>query len=203
MSEDPQGSSGAPVESASGVDAETTSQTKQDKDVVAYETYRKTLSEAKKAKEALEAVNAERQKLLDEKMAAEGKKDELIGSKDKRIQELEGKLKKVVGAFGHKQLASVVSQEAAKEGCIDVGALLALSDLSAVEVDDEFNVNVEQVRDLVQAVKREKSYLFNKPVTSAKTGVPTTGVTKSADDWAKLPLAEQAKLAMKLLNEKR
>jgi len=194
MSDDLKGSSGAPVETASGVDAEV-SQPKADKEVVAYETYRKTLSEAKRAKEALETMGAERQKLLDEKLALEGKKDELIGSKDKRIHELEGKLKKVVGAFGHKTLAAVISQEAAKEGCVNVGDLIAISDLTNVEVDDEFNVNVDQVREVVQKAKKERAYLFSQRSTAAKTGVPTSGSVPSADEWKKMTLKDQLNMA--------
>lgn len=194
MSEDSKGGSAAPVVEASGSDTEVT-QSKADKDVVAYDTYRKVLSEAKRAKEAIEALSAEKQKLLEEKMAAEGKKDELIGSLNKRLADEQAKVKKVVGAFGHKTLSAVVAQEAAKEGCVNVGDLIALSDLSTVEIDDEFNVNVDQVKEIVQRAKKERNYLFSQKSTQAKTGVPTTGVMTSADEWKKLPLKEQLAMA--------
>lgn len=182
MSDDLKGSSGTPVVEASGSDSETVQP--KDKDVVAYDTYRKVLSEAKKAKEALEVMNSERQKLLDEKLTSEGKKDELLGSREKKIQELEGKLKKVVGAFGHKSLATVFSQEATKEGCVNVSDLLSLSDLSGVEVDEDFNVNADQVKELIQRAKKERGYLFSQKSTMAKTGVPSssTDVGSYADE---------------------
>jgi hypothetical protein len=174
MSEDSKGSNGTPIESANGVDAEGTQSQAENanKDVVAYETYRKTLSLAKKREQELDALKESHQKLQDEKLAFEGKKDELLGSREKKIQELEGKLKKVVGAFGHKSLSSVFSQEATKEGCVNVSDLLSLSDLSAIEVDEEFNVNGEQVKEVIQRAKKDRPYLFSQKSTAAKTGIP-------------------------------
>lgn len=195
MSEDLKGASGAPVVETSGSDTEAV-QPKTDKDVVAYDTYRKAVSELKRFKEASAQNEAAKLAAEEKLMSIEGKKDELIGSLNKRLADEQAKVKKVVGAFGHKTLASVIAQEAAKEGCVNVGDLIALSDLSNVEIDDEFNVNVDQVREVVQRAKKERNYLFAQKSTAAKTGVPMTGVMGSADDWKKLPLVEQAKMAL-------
>jgi len=196
MSEDSKSASGAPVDQASGGDGEA-SQPTEKKDVVAYDTYRKTLSEAKKAKELLEAERAEKQKLLDEKLASEGKKDELLESYKKKLSEYESKTKKVVGSFSQRVLTAAISQEAAREGCVNVGDLIALSDMGELveSMDDEFNVDGEKVKELVARAKKERAYLFNKTAPSAKTGIPTTGVVSKGDEWQKLPLKEQAKLA--------
>ena len=64
MSEDLKGTNGAPVETANGVDAEVTqsqTETATNKDVVAYETYRKTLSLAKKREQELDTLRQSNQ----------------------------------------------------------------------------------------------------------------------------------------------
>ena len=197
MSEDLKGSGGAPVETASGVDTEVI-QTKTEKDVVAYETHKKLLSEAKRAKEMLELERAEKQKLIEEKLAAEGKKDELLESYKKKLADYEQKTKKVVGSFSQRVLTAAISQEAAKEGCVNVEDLIRLSDLSelADSMDEDFGVDTEKVKELVARSKKDRAYLFNKSVSQAKVGNPTTGVVSKGDEWKKLPLKEQALMAI-------
>lgn len=207
MSNDSKGSNGTPDTSANGGAEETTQQnttTAENKDVVAYETYRKTLGLAKKREQELEAERLEKQKLLEEKLAVEGKKDELIESWKKKYEALESKTKKAVGSFSYKVLASVISQEAVKEGCINVGDLIQLSDLSTIEMDDEFNVDTEQIKDLVQRNKKERPYLFSNKSAAPNTGIPSGGKKVESDDWKKLSPKEMAKVAMtKILEQKK
>jgi len=200
MSTDSKGTDGAANETANGVDSdkETVTETP-NKDVVAYDTYRKTLSLAKKREAELDIMRGEKQALLDEKMAAEGKQTELIESLKKQVQDRDGKLKKVVGSFGYKTLSQALALEAAKEGCVNIGDLIALSDLSTVEMDDEFNVNQDQVKEMIQRSKKERGYLFNKSAVNVKTGIPTNNTAAKDDDWKKLPLIKQAELALQKL----
>lgn len=209
MSTDSKGLNETPDMSANGGDQDAANQTadggqqQTQKDMVAYETYRKTLSLAKKREAELDAERAEKQKLLEEKMAAEGKKDELIESWKKRYQELEGKTKKVVGSFSYKTLAGAISEVASKEGCVDSGDLIALGDVSAIEVDDDFNVNMEQVKEFVLSMKKQKPHLFSGGKVAPKVGsAPAVGDIKTGESWKKLDPLKQAELAMnKLLKQ--
>lgn len=198
MSEDSKGTSGAPTE-ASGDGQEKASQTTTDSksDVVAYETHKKLLAEKKALQAKFEAEMAEKQKLLEEKLTVEGKKDELIESYKKKLNEYEQKTKKVVGSFSERLLQSAISTEASKEGCLNVSDLLRLSDTTELveSMDEEFNFDAEKVKELVAKAKKERAYLFNKTAPQAKTGIPTTGVVSKGEEWTKLPLKEQAKLA--------
>lgn len=207
MSTDSKGTNGAPDTTADGGvadEAQTQSETvnAKDKDVVAYETYKKTLSLAKKREAELEAERAEKQKLLEEKLAVEGKKDELIESWKKKYEALEGKTKKAVGSFSYKVLASAISTEAVKEGCINVGDLIQLSDLSTVEMDDEFNVDTEQIREMVLRSKKERPYLFSNSKAGPNTGIPSNGAKKvESDEWKKLSPKDMAKIALQKMME--
>lgn len=199
------GSNGAPTETANGVGAETVNHsteadgvTASSKDTVAYETYKKTLALAKKREAELTAEREEKQKLLEEKLTAEGKKDELIESWKKKYTDLESKTKKLVGSFSYNALSSVVSEVAAKEGCVDPGDLMALGDLSSIEVDDEFKVNKDQVKEFVLSMKKAKPHLFSGAKAQPKVGAaPQTGDVSGSDAWKKLSPVDQAKLAMK------
>jgi hypothetical protein len=203
MSVDSKGSNGAPAETVNDVSMDGQNQTpevpaRESKgDTVAYETYKKTLALAKKRESELETERAEKQKLVEEKLASEGKKDELIESYKKKYSDLESKFKKSVGSFAYNTLSNAISLEATKEGCIDAGALLKLSELDQDMVDEDFNVNADRVKELVEKAKKDFSYLFRSNASAAKTGTPKAGEVAKADDWKKLPLKEQAMLAFK------
>lgn len=206
MSDDGKGSDGAADKSADGVVDDKSKKPNDEQDVlkgkdgskgdtVAYETYKKTLALAKKREAELETERAEKQKLVEEKLQVEGKKDELIQSLNKKYSDLEGKFKKAVGSFATNTLSQAISLEATKDGCVDVKALLKLVELNSDMIDDEFNVHQDQVKELVERSKKEHAYLFPKNASAAKTGTPKKGEAETPADWKKLPLKEQAIMA--------
>lgn len=204
MSDDLKGTNGAPDTTANGGISEGQSQPTEQLeskakggDTVAYETYKKTLALAKKREQELELERAEKQKLVEEKLQTEGKKDELIESYKKKYSDLEAKLKNAVGSFAGRTLSQAISLEATKEGCIDTGALLKLTELSSEMIDDEFNPNQEMIKEVVEKAKKDFTFLFPKTASAAKTGTPKAGQIAAPDDWKKLPLKEQAMLAFK------
>jgi hypothetical protein len=166
--------------------------TKGKSDTVAYETYKKVLATAKKREQELEVERAEKQKLLEEKLQVEGKKDELIESYKKKYSDLESKFKKSVGSFAANTLSQAISLEASKDGCIDTAALLKLVELNSDMIDDDFNVSGDSVKELVEKGKKDFPFLFQKTATAAKTGTPKNGASLDTADWRKLPLIDQA-----------
>ena len=126
MSEDSKGASGATNEASGDVQDKASQTTTDNKsDVVAYETHKKLLAEKKSLQARFEAEMAEKQKLLEEKLTVEGKKDELIESYKKKLNDYEQRTKKVVGSFSERLLQSAISTEATKEGVVGFCTLIS------------------------------------------------------------------------------
>jgi hypothetical protein len=191
------GTGGAP-QSSSGTEAETVAANSEAaesrKDVVQYDSYKKVLGEKKKLDEKLSAYEKELATLRDEKLSAEGKTAELLETTKKRLVETEGKYKKAVGSFAYTLVSSKVEAEAVKLGCNNINDLLALSDLSEIEVDDDFKVNVDQVKALVEKQRKERAYLFSKQVAGPRVGAGAMS-SDLQPDWSKLSITEQARMA--------
>jgi Tfp pilus assembly protein PilE len=203
MSKDSTGSSGA-SDATSGNDQETQSTQQiesggsesQGRDNrVAYESYRKVLSEKKKLAEATQLLQSKLQQYEDEKMQSEGQKDQLIENLKKQLSETKDKFKKVVGTFGHKSLVEAFKTEALKAGCQNehLDKLVKLTDLPADAIDDEFNADHERLKELVEMAKKENSIFFRESKPAPKTGTPTSRVDDKLD-LSKMSIDEKARL---------
>ena len=131
---------------------------------VKYDTYRRTLSEAKKYKTKVEEIQSQLTQLQQEKLSAEGKKDELIENLRKQNSELNGKLTKAVGSFAKSKVYETMLSEAAKLGCQDPDLVLKAysAELDGIDFDDSFNPDREQIRATLSKVREERPYLFSK-----------------------------------------
>jgi|CXWL01.1.fsa_nt_gi DNA repair exonuclease SbcCD ATPase subunit len=202
MSEDSKGSSGAPDANASGENQEATqtqsAQENKTKDVVAYDTYRKILSEKKKLEEKFSSIESELNTLRDEKLGAEGKKDELIESLKKKELAAQGRVKELVGSFAYSKLVDSISVEAAKQGCSNVDAFLKLVEFptEAVDAEDGFRVNGDAIKMAIEKVKKDypELSLFNKSVASVKAGVPMGAASGGTQNMS---IKEMSMLALK------
>ena len=169
---------------------------------VSYDTYKKTIAEVKKLKAELKTreealTNAEQAKLQ-----AEGNKDELINQLKTKLAGLEKTHKETFNNFVYSSLDSQVREEAAKLGCIDPDALVKLADLSSVEVDSKtFKADREQLLGVLEGLKKEKTYLFNKSGPKIHTQSPggkvaekeskAYGDMSQAELWAELKKLKQ------------
>lgn len=200
MSEEQQVSSGATDETSGMSQDQSSSVSDTPTNQVSYDTHRKLLGEKKKATERLAALEAELTELREGKMQDEGKKDELIDSLRKRVSEYESKYKKAHADFAYKSVSSQIEREALKAGCVDTEALLSLSDLSTLEVDDNYSVNTDDIMRMIDEAKERRGYLFSKPGPKVVDGVPAKpelsnkkGIEgKSIDELARM-LAESKK----------
>lgn len=134
-------------------------------DTVKYDTYKRTLSEAKKAKAQLQEYQTRLTELEQQQLAAEGKKDELISSLQKRVSELDGKYKSAVGSFAEGKALDAIVDEAVKSGCSSTGLLrkVVADKVSELEFDEQFNPNKEQVRMMIEEIRKTEPILFGKP----------------------------------------
>lgn len=133
----------------------------------------KLLGENKKLKAEMAELRRMVESSHQEKLQAEGKKDELIASLKKEKDELS---KKVVGthsAFATRVISGELKAEAAKQGCVALEDFVRLVDINEIEVDEGYNPDPEKIKTLVQDAMRTKPYLFSKSGPSVNARLPT------------------------------
>lgn len=162
---------------------------KQQENKVAYETYRKTLDEAKKAKSKADEMARKLKEYEEKEMAAQGKSQELIESLRNQVKEKDEKLQAVVGNFAYKAVESQLKAEAIKQGCLDVDLLLkaGASEFSKIEVDAEngFSANQDDVKRFFETTMSKHPMLFKKSAPKFYDGNPANSVEKNV-----LPIKE-------------
>jgi len=142
--------------------------------VPSYEYHKKLLGQHKTLKSQYEELQARMQKVEEEKMVAEGNKDELISSLRERLDKTESASKQMQANYAYNVVSGQVMQEAAKMGCVDTEALLQLADLTQLEADENYNVYATQVKELLEMAKSKRPYLFQKAAPKIAVGTPTT-----------------------------
>jgi len=175
---------------------ETIKETPVKEDKVAYDTYKKVLSEAKAAKEKAKALEAEVQKYTQAEMQTQGKSNELIESLRKQVGEKDTQIKDFKKNYAYKLLTAAVEAEGAKHGCVDTDLLLKSMDLNAIEFGDDFSVNSTDIQREVTSVIGKKPYLFSKKVSGINDVNPKLdkqSLNGKDDDFSKLSLADKIK----------
>jgi hypothetical protein len=140
-------------------------------------------SERQKRRELEERLN----QLESDKLKAEGNKDELIKSLQTKLEKSEKRTKELYGSMAQKTLNAQIKAEATKAGCIDPDAVMALADLSDLEVDAEtFEADAEAVTEMITGLKKSKPYLFSKPGPKINTKLPGGGGKGEKEDYSKM-----------------
>lgn len=172
------------VENAGGVETPVTdgsaaANTQQAKDLVAYETYRKTVDAEKKAKQKNDELARKLKEYEEKEMAAQGKTQELVDSLRTSLKDKETKFEKVVGSFAYQAVASSIKAEAIKQGCLDVDLLLkaGVDEFSKIEVDAEngFSVNGDDLKRFFEATMTKHPMLFKRAGARIHDMAPATG----------------------------
>lgn len=183
MSEETKGVGDAPGVEAGGEPMES----RQDQasggsqDTVKYDTYKRTLGEAKKYKSQLEELQERLSSLEQEKLQAEGNKDELIESLKKEVNQWKGKATKAVSSFARSKVHEAMMREASKAGCQDPELVLRAyaSDIDEIDFDDQFNPDVDQLKTTLERVRQERPYLFGKEAPKIGSHQVKTGSVSS------------------------
>lgn len=132
----------------------------------------KLLGENKKLKSEMARLRELADAAQQEKLQAEGKKDELIAALKREKEELS---KKVVGthsAFAMRVISGELKAEAAKQGCVALEDFVRLVDVNDIEVDENYNPDPEKVKTLVQDALKSKPYLFSKSGPKVNASLP-------------------------------
>lgn len=182
---------------------ETSEQRESKKDSVAYDTYRRTLSEAKKFKSELAQIKAERDALQEAKLEAEGNKDALIESLRKQAEEARSQLKESKDKFAYRSVSEQISREAISQGCKDANVLMNLlsdEDYNSLEIGDDYSVNQDDLKRLIESSKKryENIALFGKGSANVQSVVPQKGTNAAAVDRSKMSVEELSDAIAKL-----
>lgn len=170
---------------------------------VAYDSYKKVLAEKKKAQADKDELARKLKEYEDEKLAAQGKSNELNESLRNQLKEEKEQKMKIVGAFAEKTVKASIEAEAKKQGCVDTELLIKAVDMGALEVNtDDFTVNQDDLSRQLDAVKTKHPWLFNKGGPKLNDGLPGSapkGETFTASKLSSLKQDDLKKLlAMKL-----
>jgi hypothetical protein len=197
MSED-QSSSGAPI-AASGDDSS--------KDTVAYETYRKAVSEAKKAKEEAALLRGEKEAQHQSALAEQGKWKEMAEQLQKDLKGKDEDLKKRESIFVQQNLKQTVHRFAKELGAIDQAVeevfeiAKAKGLFNSIEVKDDYSVNTDQVKEALGELSKKSPWFFQKQVSGTKDVTIGNKPNVASTDFKSMPkdklLEAYRELAMK------
>lgn len=157
--------------------------------------------EAKLNRQKASELKRQNEELQKQKLQEQGQYKELAEISQRKAQEIEQQANKLKQAFAFKTVSDAVAMEAIKLGAKNVDDVIQLMQLDQIPIDDQFNVDRESVKTIMEDFKKKKEYLFNgKPgpkiadATPAKTEAPKF-------DLSKLTLAEKAALLSTLHNQ--
>ena len=166
MSEEGKSDSVAPEHNDSVVDQEKeVPVVGDDKNSVQYETYKRLMGQHKRTKTELDELREQFSSIQNDKLEAEGKKDELITSLRQEVQNLKNDKKQVVGRVAMSNALSAIGDEAVRAGCnpktLPSLKKLVKDDISSLEFDADFIPDQEGVKALVEQVRKDAPMFFS------------------------------------------
>ena len=129
-------------------------------DSVSYDTHKKLLGEKKNLQTKFEQMQAEIESFRQEKMSAEGKKDDVINSLRQQLDERTREAKELKNNFAWNTVQSQIKNEASANGCVNPDKLIRLlskEEINGIEIDESFNVNRQDLSKLIENAKKEHS----------------------------------------------
>jgi len=197
--EETHGVSDSPQTDASGNSADDLKQQyEQDKhDGIAYDSYKKAVNQYKSAKSEADSLRAKLQQYEEEKLESQGRKDEVIASLRKQLGELDDKYRGSQRSYTWNVVGAQIKSELAAKGVRNPEKALKYAkaahkdDLSAIEVDEDYNVNHQDLSRFVDKFLMENqdmgfvSKVGVKDIPPGKVeidGNENKGVAKMSDD---------------------
>lgn len=136
-------------------------------DVVKYETYSKAIGEIKALKSKLNEFQAKEHEREQTVLAEQGKYKEALESALKSKRDIEEALKAKDAAY-----AKTVFQKEVKALAVSMGArkealedIVKVGDWSSVEIDESFNLNIDQLKTQISNLAKSKPYFFTNTAT--------------------------------------
>lgn len=181
----------------------------QEKDVVAYDSFQKVLNEKKQTQAKFNELQEKLKSLEEEKLQAEGNKDQLIENYKKRLAETEQKLSKTHNNFAWnvttRELKSIARELGADTPSKQDAVIRLLPDdvLGKFEVDEDYNMDREQAKSVLEDWKKSNLDVINWNSSSKKfangnpTNKPPKDETKDLSKLSKEQLEELYKKVYK------
>lgn len=168
-------------------------------DKVAYETYRKTVEEAKRAKAEREELKAKLEELEKQKLEETGQVKELAERLKRENAELQLKFKNSAKQFGktilEREVKSVASQYGVRPEALE--DLVKIGSFKDIPLNEDFTVDTEKVKETLSGMKKEKPYLFIESKSAPRDVSPQgSGASIGSVDLSKMSKEELIKWAM-------
>lgn len=132
----------------------------------------KANAEAKAERQKTQALKKQMEEVSRTKLAEQGQYKELMGLYQKEAEDAKSHAAKLKDAFAMKIVTDSVAMEAQKLGCVDAEALSSLINLSELPIDDNFNVDRNHVRTMLEDVKKKKPYFFKSEAPRVIDAIP-------------------------------
>lgn len=146
-----------------------------DQDTVAYDTYRKVLSEKKARDERLREMEERLQSFEQTELERKGQHEAIIKTLRDENQKLKSDLSTRDRAYVMSKVNAAITTKAVEAGCKAPDKLLRLIDrekIEALEIDDNYNVNSQAVEYLINEAKKENDFLFKRNSVNVQDGTP-------------------------------
>lgn len=141
---------------------------------VSYETYKRTLDEAKKVKATLKEMQDQLSKINEEKLLAEGKKDEVIKQKEKELADIKSRLERERAEGIITRVQSKIAEVANKFGAYDASDVVKNISIKDLNLDEDGNFDTSVLESKVDALKKQKNYLFKAATSTVVDANPNT-----------------------------
>lgn len=161
----------APVEqseTASGV-------TEEKKDSVSLDSHRKLLGEKKSLQARYQELENQFLAIKQEKDLAEGNKDKVIEELRKQNSTIKSEFEKTKQTYTWNVLTGEIKREAIRNGCKDPDKLIKLipdEDLRSLEIGENFSIDGNSLKELIEKRKKEDHFLFESSSKSVVAGQP-------------------------------
>lgn len=127
---------------------------------LAYETYKRAVAQRAKFKEEAEAARQEAERLKQQVLEQEGKKEEALAYWKTKALDLEENYKKDKQSYVWNVVGGQLKAELASQGCVNPDKAIKLIDkaeLKSIEVDDQYRVSADDLKRIVESVKNDNA----------------------------------------------
>jgi hypothetical protein len=162
----------------------------------------RVLSEKKKEQAQRRELESRLQLLEQEKLEAEGKKEELIKALRTQVKDLSVKLNETKATYAERVVRDQIGLRAKELGCLDSDLLTKAINFDTLEVnEDNFSVDPQSLEAQLEGIRKTKPFLFKSVGPAIRDGVPSkSGSTSGAGlDLSKMTTEQLKEYAMKNL----
>lgn len=146
--------------------------------LVKYETYDKAMATLAKEKATRQELEQKLQAIQEKEMLEQGKYQELLQQKEQELREMKEQSLREKAAKIEANVRARVTEVATHLGAYDASDVLKNLSVKELGVDSDGNVDLTIVKQKVEEMKAQKSYLFKSSAARVVDGAPMMGVSQ-------------------------